>query len=148
MVKEERSSKLRWGELFDGDDDDEYLDFLLPPKEVYGPDQNGIKKVVEYKFSNDGNKVKITTTTRILKLAKPRLSKRAIERRSWPKFGGPVNEDIGARLTMVSTEEILLERPRAPGITVLFLIDLLLLFSNSYEINWIRIRFNPWFHDF
>ncbi|KAA8543825.1 hypothetical protein F0562_021998 [Nyssa sinensis] len=43
------------------------------------------------------------------------LSKRAIERRSWPKFGDAVHEDVGSRLTMVSTEEILLERPRAPG---------------------------------
>lgn len=74
-----------------------------------------MKKVIEYKFNDDGNKVKITTTTRIRKLAKARLSKRAIERRSWPKFGDAVHEDVGARLTMVSTEEILLERPRAPG---------------------------------
>jgi hypothetical protein len=37
------------------------------------------------------------------------------ERRSWHKFGDALREDIGSRLTMVSTEEILLERPRAPG---------------------------------
>ncbi|XP_059628084.1 uncharacterized protein LOC132270894 [Cornus florida] len=106
-------SKVRWGEL--EEDDGEDLDFLLPPRQVIGPDENGIKKVIEYKFSEDGNKVKITTTTRVRKLAKARLSKRAIERRSWPKFGDAVHEDVGARLTMVSTEEILLERPRAPG---------------------------------
>lgn len=103
----------RWGEL--EEDDGEDLDFLLPPRQVIGPDENGLKKVVEYKFSDDGNKVKITTTTRVRKLANARLSKRAIERRSWPKFGDAVHEDVGARLTMVSTEEILLERPRAPG---------------------------------
>ncbi|KAK6935795.1 RNA recognition motif domain [Dillenia turbinata] len=107
------SSKLRWGEL--EEDDGEDLDFLLPPRQVIGPDENGIKKVIEYKFNDDGNKVKITTTTRIRKLAKARLSKRAVERRSWPKFGDAVHEDVGSRLTMVSTEEILLERPRAPG---------------------------------
>ncbi|KAK6159828.1 hypothetical protein DH2020_003209 [Rehmannia glutinosa] len=106
-------SKLRWGEL--EEDDGEDLDFLLPPKQVIGPDENGIKKVVEYKFNDEGNKVKITTTTRIRKLANARLSKRAVERRSWPKFGDAVHEDVGSRLTMVSTEEILLERPRAPG---------------------------------
>ncbi|KAJ7980805.1 Eukaryotic translation initiation factor 3 subunit G [Quillaja saponaria] len=105
-------SKVRWGEL---EDDGEDLDFLLPPKQVIGPDANGIKKVIEYKFNEDGNKVKITTTTRTRKLANARLSKRAIERRSWPKFGDAVHEDVGSRLTMVSTEEILLERPRAPG---------------------------------
>ncbi|XP_059281173.1 eukaryotic translation initiation factor 3 subunit G-like [Lycium ferocissimum] len=104
--------KMRWGEL---EDDAEDLDFLLPPKQVFGPDSNGVKKVVEYKFNDEGNKVKITTTTRIRKLANARLSKGAIERRNWPKFGDAVHEDVGARLPMVSTEEIILERPTAPG---------------------------------
>lgn len=106
-------AKLRWGEL--DDDDGEGLEFLLPPRQVIGPDANGIKKVIEYKFNDDGNKVKVTTTTRVRKLAKARFSKRAMERRGWAKFGDAVHEDVGARLTMVSTEEILLERPRAPG---------------------------------
>ncbi|CAJ2675916.1 eukaryotic translation initiation factor 3 subunit G-A [Trifolium pratense] len=106
-------AKLRWGEL--EEDDGEDLDFLLPPRQVIGPDENGIKRVIEYKFDDDGNKVKITTTTRTRKLANARVSKRAIERRSWPKFGDAVQEDVGARLTMVSTEEILLERPKAIG---------------------------------
>ncbi|OVA00300.1 RNA recognition motif domain [Macleaya cordata] len=111
--KPSQSNKVRWGEL--EEDDGEDLNFLLPPPLVIGPDENGVKKVIEYKFNDEGNKVKITTTTRIRKLAKARLSKRALERRSWPKFGDAVHEDVGARLTMVSTEEILLERPRAPG---------------------------------
>lgn len=108
-----KPSKLRWGEL--EEDDGEDLDFLLPPRQVIGPDENGIKRVIEYKFDDDGHKVKITTTTRVRKLAKARLSKRAVERRNWAKFGDAVHEDVGSRLTMVSTEEILLERPRAPG---------------------------------
>ncbi|XP_010241352.1 PREDICTED: eukaryotic translation initiation factor 3 subunit G-like [Nelumbo nucifera] len=107
------SNKIRWGEL--DEDDGEDLDFLLPPRMVIGPDENGVKKVIEYKFNDKGNKVKITTTTRIRKLAKARLSKSAVERRSWAKFGDAVHEEVGSRLTMVSTEEILLERPRAPG---------------------------------
>ncbi|XP_024028096.1 eukaryotic translation initiation factor 3 subunit G-like [Morus notabilis] len=106
-------AKLRWGEL--EEDDGEDLAFLLPPRQVIGPDDNGIKKVIEYKFNDDGNKVKIVTTTRVRKLANARLSKRAVERRSWPKFGDAVHEDVGSRLTMVSTEEIILERTRAPG---------------------------------
>ncbi|KAF5742695.1 eukaryotic translation initiation factor 3 subunit G-B [Tripterygium wilfordii] len=105
--------RMRWGEL--EEDDGEDLDFLLPPKQVIGPDENGIKRVIEYKFDDAGNKIKITTTSRVRKLAKAHLSKRAIERRNWPKFGDAVHEDVGSRLTMVSTEEILLERPRAPG---------------------------------
>ena len=82
---------------------------MLPPRQVIGPDENGIKKVIEYKFNEDGNKVKITTTTRTRKLANARLSKRAIERRSWAKFGDAVHEDVGSRLTMVSTEETMLK---------------------------------------
>lgn len=108
-----KPSKVRWGEL--DEDDVEDLDFLLPPRQVIGPDENGIKKVIEYKFGDDGYKIKITTTTRVRKLAKARLSKRAVERRNWVKFGDAVHEDVGSRLTMVSTEEIVLERPRAPG---------------------------------
>ncbi|RZC61849.1 hypothetical protein C5167_023605 [Papaver somniferum] len=107
------ANKVRWGEL--EEDDGEDLDFLLPPPVVTGPDENGIKKITEFKFNDDGNKVKITTTIRVRKLAKARLTKAAIERRSWPKFGDAVHEDVGARLTMVSTEEIRLERPRPPG---------------------------------
>ncbi|GMH12253.1 hypothetical protein Nepgr_014094 [Nepenthes gracilis] len=106
-------NKLRWGEL--EEDDPEDLDFLLPPSMEIGPDENGIKRQIDYKFNDDGHKVKITTTTRVRKLANAHLSKRAVERRSWRKFGDAVHEDVGSRLTMVSTEEILLERPMHPG---------------------------------
>nr|ABK22291.1 unknown [Picea sitchensis] len=107
------SAKVRWGELEEEDNED--LDFLLPPPKVVGPDENGVKKIIEFRFNDQGQKVQKTTTTRIRKVAKARLSKRALERREWRKFGDAVNEDTGSRLTMVSTEEILLERPKAPG---------------------------------
>ncbi|XP_057508698.1 uncharacterized protein LOC130791542 isoform X2 [Actinidia eriantha] len=81
-------STLRWGDI--DEDDGESLDSLLPPREIIGPDENRVKKVT-------------------------RLSKRAVERRAWSKFGDAVDEDVSARLTMVSIEEILLERPWAPG---------------------------------
>ena len=108
---QQKTSKFRWGEM----DEDDDLDFLLPPKQVIGPDENGLKTTIEYKFNDEGNKVKITTRTRVRKLASARLNKRAMERRNWPKFGDAANEEAGSHLTMVSTEEILLERPRAPG---------------------------------
>ncbi|KAG2272295.1 hypothetical protein Bca52824_066850 [Brassica carinata] len=108
---QQKTSKFRWGEM----DEDDDLDFLLPPKQVIGPDENGLKTVIEYKFNDQGNKVKVTTKSRVRKLASARLNKRAMERRSWPKFGDAANEDAGSNLTMVSTEEIVLERPRAPG---------------------------------
>ncbi|KAM0822961.1 hypothetical protein ACQ4PT_071186 [Festuca glaucescens] len=108
------AAKIRWGELEEDDGGD--LDFLLPPRVVIGPDENGFKKTIEYRFDDDGNKVKVTTTTRVRKLARARLSKAAVERRSWSKLGDAASgDDASARLTVVSTEEILLERPRAPG---------------------------------
>ena len=113
-------NKVRWGELEEEEDGEDYA-YLLPPRQVIGPDHNGLKKVIEHKFNDEGHKVKITSTIRVRKLANARLSKRAVERRSWPKFGDAVHEDVGARLTMVSTEEILLERPRAPGMNIFLL---------------------------
>nr|KAJ0195340.1 hypothetical protein LSAT_V11C700380640 [Lactuca sativa] len=81
---------------------------------LFGPEEHGLKKFIEYKLNDEGNRVKITTTTCVRKLTNARLSKRAMERRSWPKFGDVVQEDVGVILTMVSTEEIIFERPRAP----------------------------------
>ncbi|KAF0931125.1 hypothetical protein E2562_002484 [Oryza meyeriana var. granulata] len=109
------ATKMRWGELDENDDDGD-LSFLLPPLVVTGPDENGIKKTVEYRFDEEtGKTVKVTTTTRVREVARTRVTKRAIERRGWAKFGDAAHIDAGARLTMVSTEEIVLERPSAPG---------------------------------
>ncbi|CAH8360703.1 unnamed protein product [Eruca vesicaria subsp. sativa] len=94
--QQQKTSKFRWGEM---DEDDDH----------------GLKTVIEYKFNDEGNKVKVTTKSRVRKLASARLNKRAMERRSWPKFGDAASDDSGSSLTMVSTEEILMERPRAPG---------------------------------
>ncbi|EOA21275.1 hypothetical protein CARUB_v10001628mg [Capsella rubella] len=105
----QKTNKLRWGEIDDEDD----FGFLLPPKQVIGPDQNGVKKAIEYKFDDEGKKVKITTTTHVQKRA---FTKQAVERRSWIKFGDAAHEDAGSYLTMRSTEDFILERIRAPGI--------------------------------
>eukprot|EP00252_Welwitschia_mirabilis_P002445 TRINITY_DN1239_c0_g1_i1.p1 TRINITY_DN1239_c0_g1~~TRINITY_DN1239_c0_g1_i1.p1 ORF type:complete len:303 (-),score=42.07 TRINITY_DN1239_c0_g1_i1:101-1009(-) len=110
---EAKSGKLRWGELEDEDNED--LGFLLPPPRVIGPDENGVKKIIEFKFNEHGQKIKKITTTRVRKVAKLRISKRALERREWRKFGDAVNESENKHLTMISTEEIRLERPRPPG---------------------------------
>jgi len=100
----------RWGDLLDDDDLD--LGVLLPPPVVVGPDAKGIKKVIEYRIDAEGNKVKVTTTKQVRTV---RRSKNAIERRSWSKFGDAAKEAAGSRLTMVSTEEILLDRTGASG---------------------------------
>jgi len=51
------------GELEEDDGGD--LDFVLPPRVAIGADENGLKKVIEYRFDDDDNKVKVTTTTRV-----------------------------------------------------------------------------------
>jgi len=107
--------KYQWGELAD-DDGAGDLGLLLPPRVVVGPDAGGLRRVSEYRVDDEGNKVKVVTTTRTCSLARARLSRSAVERRSWAKFGDAVKgDDAGSRLTMVSTEEVLLERPRARG---------------------------------
>jgi translation initiation factor 3 subunit G len=45
--------KIRRGELEEDDGGD--LDFLLPPLVVIGPVASGVKKVIEYRFDDDGN---------------------------------------------------------------------------------------------
>ncbi|XP_039821002.1 eukaryotic translation initiation factor 3 subunit G-like isoform X3 [Panicum virgatum] len=112
-VATQQPHKFRWGEL--EDDGGDNLGPLLPPRVVLEPDAGGLRTVIEYRLDDNGNKVKVTTTTRTRSLAHARLSKSAVERRSWAKFGDAVKgDDDGSRLTMVSTEEVLLERPRAP----------------------------------
>ncbi|KAF8651873.1 hypothetical protein HU200_063121 [Digitaria exilis] len=115
-VATQQQRKFQWSELADDDGDLGLL--LLPKRVVLGPDASGLRTVIEYRFEDDddGNEVKVTTTTRTRSLARARLSRSAVERRSWTRFGDAVKVgDDGSRLTMVSTEEVLLERPRAPG---------------------------------
>ncbi|KAH0861478.1 hypothetical protein HID58_089739, partial [Brassica napus] len=70
----QRTNNFQWGDI--GEDDD--LDFLLPPREVIGPDENGVKKVIEYRLNEEEKIIKVTTTTRVEKRL---LSQRAAERR-------------------------------------------------------------------
>ncbi|CAL4885468.1 unnamed protein product [Urochloa decumbens] len=107
-----QQQNVRRGEL---EEEDGIGVHRLPPRVIIGPDENGTRKVIEHRFDDEGNKVKVTTTSVIRKLARGRLRRNVIERRSWPKFGDAVNEDARSRLTMDSPDEILLERPRAPG---------------------------------
>ncbi|KAF9589319.1 hypothetical protein IFM89_022646 [Coptis chinensis] len=116
MMDQLNNNKLRWGDLEDEDDRNEDYNYFAPPEVVTEPDANGVKKIISYKINEEGKKVKVTTTVRTRKLSKARLSKAAIQRRSWDKFGEAANKnEIGSRLTMVSNEEIILERPRTPG---------------------------------
>ncbi|XP_021683234.1 uncharacterized protein LOC110666890 [Hevea brasiliensis] len=104
-------NKSRWSDVFGEDVVGDDLDFLLP-RQIIGPDENGIKKVIEHKFNEKEEIIKVVTTTRVRRVLR---SKAAAERRLWPKFGDAANEDENSRLTMVSTEEVFLQRPKDKG---------------------------------
>eukprot|EP01134_Creolimax_fragrantissima_P001780 CFRG1780T1 len=108
--------KTMWGDL-DTEDDD--LDSSLPPTEVTGPNKEGIKTVVEYRWNEDYNppkKEKVTRTYRV-EVQKRKLNKEEQERANWARFGdakgapkGPqsdttsVSDDVYLTLTSVSKD--------------------------------------------
>ena len=91
---------------------------ILPPSTSSGPDKNGIKIYIEYKF-NDKNQfpphVKVTRRVRVKTITKK--VKRAVEeRKHWTKFGaakGKKPGEIGTNVTIYSNEEVFIESPFA-----------------------------------
>ncbi|CAO2047758.1 unnamed protein product [Urochloa humidicola] len=77
-------------------------------------------RAIEARFDDRGSKVKRTSITPVLKLApsppRPRLPiPKAIKHRSWSKFGEAMEDDASSQVTTISSEEVLLERPRTLG---------------------------------
>ena len=97
-----------------GDDDDYYFE---PTTQVLGPDENGIKTVIETKKNDDGKKVEITTRIQVKKITKE-VSKQIAERRKWAKFGdaegkgepGTIDENV----TIQSLDTVKVESPFEP----------------------------------
>lgn len=119
-------ARPRWADVDDDNDD-----YLLPPREVIGPDANGIKKVIEYKLNHDNKLVRVTTTSRVRKVvAYARVSKHVVQRRAWSKFGDAVDENVGVKLTMVSIEDVLFERPVPYGMFP-FYVRIIVLYSQT-----------------
>ena len=110
---------LRWGDSLD-DEDDDFGDVasqvILPPPSVSGPDENGVKTIVEYKRMEDGGDgqvVKVTKHVRETTVQK-KTYKVSKERRNWAKFGDAYGQDGAANITMQSKEETMLERVNVP----------------------------------
>lgn len=101
-----KKDQFRWG---DADEDDEGLDNVLPPTQVIGPDEKGIKIVIEWRMNDEGQRVKLTTKFRVKKQLK-RLKPEVVRRRSLKKFGDSAGQIGPDNFTMISTEEIFLER--------------------------------------
>ena len=117
-------SMMRWGDTLEDDDFDELTaqalvaannaapakpTAKLPPKQVFGPDKDGIKTIVEYKVEQ-GQKVKVTKKVRVSK-KQVSTSRGVFERRNLAKFGEAVGLNAEQeRTTMSMTEDIYLER--------------------------------------
>jgi translation initiation factor 3 subunit G len=104
----------RWGDEADMmDEDDGDYDFQ-PDKQVFGPDAKGIKTVIEYKVRDDGAKVKMTTKIRVSKKKKT-VSKGVAYRKKLSRFGDAKPENANHNISMVSVEQIFLEKPNLTG---------------------------------
>ncbi|GJP34908.1 hypothetical protein CLOM_g19388 [Closterium sp. NIES-68] len=102
-----RKETFRWG---DAEEEEEGLDSVLPPSQVIGPDEKGIKIVIEWRLNDEGQRVKVTKKIRVKKQLK-KLKPEVIRRRGLKKFGDAIGQVGSDLFTMVSTEEIFLERP-------------------------------------
>ncbi|KAK3283023.1 hypothetical protein CYMTET_9263 [Cymbomonas tetramitiformis] len=103
----------RWGDEADLEDEDVIGEFL-PDVQVFGPDSKGIKTVIEYKVRDDGVKVKITKKIRCSRKVK-KVSKAVQERRKWARFGDAKGERANDNISMVSVEQVFLEKPTLDG---------------------------------
>tara|TARA_A100001015_G_C14985849_1_gene711505 strand:+ start:344 stop:1234 length:891 start_codon:yes stop_codon:yes gene_type:complete len=102
-----------------GDDGETSADRYLPPTQIVGPDEDGIKTIVEYKFNKDGKKQR-TTTKVLVKQVRRKVSKKIAERKKLVKFGaakekGPAGT-IDTDVTLMSHEDVLIEKPDAPKV--------------------------------
>ena len=92
--------------------------YHLPPSTSTGPDENGIKTYIEYKF-NDKNQfpphVKVTRRVKVKTITKK--VKRAVqERKRWTKFGaakGKKPGEVDTNVTIYSTDDVFIESPFA-----------------------------------
>lgn len=82
--------------------------------QVIGPDEKGIKIVIEWRVNEMGQRIKTTKKIRVRKQLK-KLKPEVIRRRGLSKFGDAKGQLGSENFTMVSTEEIFLERPNMPG---------------------------------
>ncbi|KUF87986.1 hypothetical protein AM588_10001651 [Phytophthora nicotianae] len=96
-------SGMRWG---DEEDD------LLPQRVESEPDSNGVRQIVEWKVNEAGDKVKVTKKVKKVTEVE-RISKRALERKKWAKFGDALDDGDGSNVTYMSYEEVKLEDPNA-----------------------------------
>lgn len=55
---------LRWGDAAEEDDE---IEGVLPPTQVFGPDEKGVKIIIEWKKNDDNVRTKVIKTIRVKK---------------------------------------------------------------------------------
>lgn len=55
---------FRWG---DAAEEDDGLEGVLPPTQVIGPDEKGVKIIIEWRKNEEGVRTKVTKTVRVKK---------------------------------------------------------------------------------
>mmetsp|Transcript_13018 Transcript_13018/g.23150 ORF Transcript_13018/g.23150 Transcript_13018/m.23150 type:complete len:264 (-) Transcript_13018:422-1213(-) len=95
-------ARLRWGDTLDDDD-------ILPPSQTEGPDEHGVKKIIEYVKNDKGDTIKRVTRVKIATIEK-KVYEVTAERAKWPKFGAAAAEN-SEQITM-KAEEIPFEKVR------------------------------------
>ncbi|KAF0714063.1 Aste57867_4077 [Aphanomyces stellatus] len=99
-------NQQRWG-----DEDEDFL----PQRTETEPDANGVRTIVSWKFDDNHNKVKVTTKIQKVQVV-DKMSKRVIERKSWPKFGEALSEESNTNVTYTANETVSMEDPNADQI--------------------------------
>jgi len=98
--------KFQWGDDWGDDDEDEF-----PVRQETPVDEHGFKRIIEFKKNEQGEKVKVTTTVKIVTDI-TRTNKRVFDRKSWAKFGAPAAAGADeSNITFLSGEEIRIEHP-------------------------------------
>ncbi|KAK3037442.1 hypothetical protein RJ639_031936 [Escallonia herrerae] len=105
-----KPNKIRWDELVEDEEID--LGFLLPPPQVIGPDSNGIKKVITYKLNGEGKTVKVTTTSRVHKLATTRVVQIVDQSfvQGWPVVGFESDDEVASGAILRRRQGLVIRR--------------------------------------
>ena len=88
----------------------------LPPSTSSGPDDDGIKTYIEYKFNDKNQFPPHVKATRRVKVVTKKVKRAVQERRHWVKFGaakGKKPGELDTNVTIYSTEDVFIESPFA-----------------------------------
>eukprot|EP00163_Fabomonas_tropica_P027124 TRINITY_DN513_c0_g1_i2.p1 TRINITY_DN513_c0_g1~~TRINITY_DN513_c0_g1_i2.p1 ORF type:complete len:301 (-),score=104.89 TRINITY_DN513_c0_g1_i2:313-1215(-) len=95
MPTAKEAQSTNWGDEAEIDDPRLEEDpTYLPERRELGPDDNGIKKIIEYRLNDENKRVKVTTTVKVEK-KQVKVNRNVLRRREMPKFGACRNVPKG-----------------------------------------------------